>query len=119
MTLSQLITRPCTIVYRTPTDEAGPYGDKLVEESTFGTVCELQQEARSERAESGELSDTRWVAFFLPGENLNTASALIVDGDTYEVVGDPWEARNPLTDTVSHIEVTLRRTASDEDEAGS
>lgn len=49
------------------------------------------------------------------GTDVQGDDAVQVDGEVYELVGEPWEARNPRTRQVSHIEATARRTAGPED----
>ena len=50
---------------------------------------------------------------------MNTSDTVIVDGQEYELVGEPWDARNPRTRAQSHIEATVRRTRGADDEQGS
>lgn len=116
MSLSQLINRPATIIRRGESTDTDELGNEVPEETTEDVVCELQQVRRDEDDQQGETSDTDWVAYFLPDTELNTGDALEVDGETYELVGDPWQARSPGTDAVSHVEVGLRRTAGANDE---
>lgn len=119
MSLTSLINRPCRVIHRVPSGETDEYGREIQGEEIIDTVCELQRVTRRVAEEEaglyGDLSDTLWKAFFLPGLDLRTADTLIVDGQSYELVGDPWDARNPRTRRPSHIEVTVRRTAADED----
>lgn len=116
MALSTLINRPATILRRTydegVTDD---YGNAIGTDEAIETVCEIQQRARTEPAGAGELSVTEWLAIFPAGVDLRTGDAVVVDGAVYELIGDPWAARNPRTQAESHIEATLRRTAGDED----
>jgi hypothetical protein len=79
------------------------------------TVCELQQARRDEQEDSGEVSRDTWTVFFQADEDVETGDAVVVDGQTFELIGDPWQARNPRTGTESHIEATARRTAGAED----
>lgn len=108
--LNSLINRPCKIVRRSPSGEIDEYGDEEPTEAIVDTVCEIQQRARDEDELAGELSDTLWTVFFLPGEQVGTGDQLIVDGQVYEFVGEPWDARNPRLQAASHIEATVRRT---------
>lgn len=117
--LSTLINRPCVITRRLSTGSEDDYGNLIPDESTIETVCELQQKQRTEPAGQGELSDTQWTLFLLPGDTLRTGDVVTVDDEDYEVVGEPWQARNPRTQLLSHVEATLRRTASTGDEVGS
>lgn len=118
MPLSDLLNRPCTITRRSQSGTTDDYGNDIPAETTVETVCELQQ--RDRRADSepdlaGELSDTLWL-LVLPAEtDIDTGDVVEVDGLVYEMFGDPWLARNPRTGEESHVECTLRRTASAED----
>lgn len=114
--LSQLINRDCTIIRRLESSTTDAHGNEVPEEDLVTTVCEVQQQQRQEQGLAGELSDTRWLGFFLPGVELRTGDAVDVDGlGTFELVGDPWPARNPRTQQESHVEATLRRTEGTED----
>lgn len=110
--LSQLINRPATLLRRSAsgTDELG---NETQVDDAVETVVELQQRQSDEH--DNTVSDTDWVAFFLPGEDVRSGDAVVVDGFKYEVVGDPWQARNPRTQAASHVEAGLRRTAGSED----
>jgi hypothetical protein len=111
MTLAQLLNRTCTLVIRSASAEEDDYGNAIEDESSVETVCEIQQRQRSETADEGELSDTSWLGVFPAGTDLRTADAVIVEGlGQFELVGDPWTARNPRTQAESHVEATLRRT---------
>lgn len=115
MSITSLINRTCTIVSRSAGGDVDEYGGEVLTETSTTTVCELQQRRADERELQGESSDDRWIAFLNPDEEIETADILIVDGQKFEVVGDPWVARNPRTRENSHIEVQLRRTAGSED----
>jgi hypothetical protein len=110
--LSQLINRECVLLRRSAgaTDELG---NDIQSDDAVDTVVELQQRQSDEH--DNTVSDTDWIAFFLPDEDVRSGDAVVVDGFKYEVVGDPWEARNPRTQAASHIEAGLRRTAGSED----
>lgn len=112
MSLTSLINRPATLRHRTGGTRRDRDGNRVPEVVEVETVCELQQRQRREDAD--EVSDARWVAFFLPGEIVGTGDELIVDGVSFQVEGDPWPARSPRSRTLSHIEATLRRTAGAE-----
>lgn len=114
MALADLLNLPVTIVRRTMDDDAF---DPVPVETTAATVGELQQTQRSEPVAEGELSVTTWL-LVLPAEtDIRTGDAVLAGAAMYEVVGDPWHARNPRTQLASHVEATLRRTAGDEDES--
>lgn len=111
--LAQLLNRPCTILRRSESGSEDDYGNEIPDEQQVETVCELQQRSRQEPGNEGELSDTSWLAIFPAGTELDTGDGLLVDDQKYEMVGDPWIARNPRTRAVSHVEATLRRTESE------
>jgi hypothetical protein len=115
--IERLINRPC-VLERDPESEEAEERDDWAEPSEapdlgspiqVETVCELQQRRREEPGEHGEMSDTDWVAYFKPDEDVSTASRLIVDDEVYEFVGDPERKRDPFTRRFSHIEASLRR----------
>lgn len=107
--IESLISQGCTLVNRVESeDEIDDYGKPLVQEDSTETVCYLEQRQRSEDASAGETSSSDWLAVFREDEDVNTASALIVDGVIYEFVGAPWPVRDPELDVVSHIEATVR-----------
>lgn len=112
--LAALLNRPLTIVNRTDSTAIDEYGNAIPTETLVETVGELQQVQRSEPVAEGELSDTRWLLVLPAGTVLNTGDAVIVDGEMFEVTGQPWAARNPRTGAQSHVEATCRRTAGDE-----
>jgi hypothetical protein len=114
MSIARLVNRPCTIVRRSETDATDAHGNPQKEEAEVETVCELQRQAKrssDEPAGAGELSDTLWDLYLLPGTDIRTEDAIVVDGAEYEMVGDPWAVRSPFTKRESHIEATVRRTA--------
>jgi hypothetical protein len=114
--LASLINRKCTIFRRSPSGSSDDYGNAIKTETAVETLCEIQQRSRDERDDQGELSDTLWNAYFPAGTALRTGDEVRVDGIGYfELVGDPWPARNPRTQAESHLEATLRRTAGDEE----
>lgn len=116
MPLATLLNRPCTIFRRSPSGSKDDYGNAILTETAVETVCEIQQRSRTEEDDQGELSDTLWLGIF-PGETvLRTGDEVRVEGiGNFELVGDPWPARNPRTQVEEHVEATLRRTVGDEE----
>lgn len=115
MAIQQLLTRPCTITRRTASNATDDYGNVTRVTTTVETVCELQQRERSEPGDQGEFSDTSWLLILPAGTAIDTGDQVTVDSRGYELVGDPWPARNPLTGAESHIEATVRRTAGEDE----
>lgn len=121
MTITNLINLPCQIVRRTPSGLEDDYGNEIPGETVVSTVCEFQKLPRSsdqEDASRNELAESRWNVFFPAGTDVDSGDALIIGGTEYEVDGDPWDARNPLTDQVSHVELMAKRVAGADDDGG-
>ena len=114
MSLSQLLNRDVVIVQRSSSGATDELGDPIAGETLVETVGELQQQQRSEGDDEGERSDTRWLLILPAGTDIDTGDKVLVDDQRYEVVGAPWEARNPRTRAESHIEATLQRVAGSE-----
>lgn len=120
MSLAALLNRSCTIQQRTVEGTLNAYNSPVTVLVETVTVCELQQRQRTETTDRGEVSETDWLLVVPAGTSIGTGDTVIVDGDQFEVHGDPWPARNPRTRTMSHIEATLKRTAAaDDSEVGS
>lgn len=120
MTLTALLNRPVTLIARAASGDDDEYGNDKPDETLTATVCELQQRVRDEpdggQGAAGEISRTDWLLILPAGTPARTGDAAFIDGQIYELVGDPWIARNPRTQQVSHIECTVRRTAGADDE---
>lgn len=110
MSVANLINRPAVLIRRSE-EEVDEYASERPDEDSEEIVCELQQRARTEPSDGGELSDTDWVAYFFPETAPHGNDVLLVDGQRFEFVGEPWLVRNPRTREESHIEASLRRTA--------
>lgn len=113
MSAAELITRPCTLLLRGPSEAIDDFGDAVREAQEVEAVWELQQRSAAESPEG--VSDTVWVGFFLPEIPLATVDA-IRDPElgSFELDGDPWPVRDPLTEEQSHIEVRVRRASAQE-----
>jgi hypothetical protein len=109
VSIAQLLNRPCTITHRQDGDERDEYGNALDGEMTTTTVCELQQRQRSETTD--EIAASTWALYLPAGTAIDTGDAVEIEGVSYEVDGEPWAVRSPITKGVSHIEATVRRTA--------
>ena len=69
-----------------------------------GVRCDLQQQSREETNALGEVPFGGWKLYLPPGTVLGTHDEVIVDGDTYEVTGPPYELLG------SHVLATVERT---------
>lgn len=110
--LTTLLNRACTITTRAEGAALDAYGDPVQTTTTLETVCELQQTRRSEQDVGGELAESGWLLILPAGTPIALDDRVTVDGLALEVIGEPWSARNPRTQAVSHIEATVQRTAS-------
>lgn len=112
--VDNLMTHPATIIRRDRTGTLDDHGVPMVEAASgVTTVCYLDQAgvAGSQRVEENagrEYQELGYTGFFPATADLDGTDAVVVDGITYEVVGPPWYARDPLTDTVDHVELNLR-----------
>lgn len=112
--LTDLLNLSVTIVRRSDTGGIDRYGNPMPTETFVETTGELQQIRRDEPADEGELSVTTWLLVLGADTDLRTGDAILANDGLYEVVGDPWQARNPRTQLASHVEATLKRVADDE-----
>lgn len=114
MSLSTLMTKPCTITRRSASSTLiDASGDAVISTATVVTVCEIQRQQRrseSEPADQGELSDTHWDLFLPWGTALDTSDKVAVGGQAYEVVGAPWNAQTG-SPRMWHVAASVRRTA--------
>jgi hypothetical protein len=112
VTLAKLLNTPCSILHRLPSEEVDGYGNKIPTEMATKTVCELQQAQAFQSESEDQVSDTRWTLILPAGTEISAADTVTINGEDYEVLADPWPARNPRTQTVSHIEAKVCRTAA-------
>lgn len=117
MSISELMNLPCQLVRRGPSGDEDDYGNELQGETVVSTVCEFQSVRSRGDQEDGshnELAESRWNVFLPADTDVASGDALIVSGVEYEVDGEAWLARNPRTQGVSHVEVTVKRVAGSE-----
>jgi len=110
--LLDLLTKPVVIKRRKASDDDDDYGSEVAEETSVVTVGELQQQGRTER--EGVISATSWLLILPPDVELDTNDVVVVDNFRFEISGNPWLVRNPLTGELHHIEATLERTGGEE-----
>jgi hypothetical protein len=105
-----LINRPCTILQRTA-DVEDTYGDLSKTETSTSTLCELQPLRQPNRGEveGGNLSSEAFNLYLLGAVALNADDAVIVDSETYELVGDAAPRRSPLDGQVAYTHAVVRR----------
>lgn len=119
MTLAALLNQPVTITRRLRGASTDRFGNEIPDEQFETTVGELQQRQSTEPAGEGETAASDFLLILPAGTDLTTADIVTVDGQDYQVTGDPWRARNPRTQTYSHVQATVRRVAGAGDEGAS
>lgn len=105
--LDELINRPCVIMRRTSTGSVDGHGNATTTTTSTTTVCELQQNDHTEPAGEGVIAVGVWTLILKAGEVIGPDDRVVVGGLVYEVRGEPWDARDPETGEVDHIEATL------------
>jgi hypothetical protein len=103
------MNRPATIVRRSESGNTDDCGNDIPQVDEVDFRCELQQAARSETPDMGEVSDTTWKLFAPVDTDLRTGDAVYLAGTYYEVIGAPWRADTGSA-AVHHVEATLRLT---------
>lgn len=106
--VTAMMNRPC-VVHRRAAGPRDAYGDQTAVETVMVARCELQQIAATDDA-AGPGSSVRAHAYLPPEVPVTGWDWLEVDGGRYEVDGDPWVVRDPLTGRDSHVEAVLIRT---------
>lgn len=112
--VDNLMIHPATITRKGRTGAPDAHGVPMTEEGTStSTVCYLSQggvlgSQRSEDTVGREAEELQYTVFFPATVEVDGTDVVTTDGVTFEVVGPPWYARNPLDDTVDHIEANLR-----------
>jgi len=111
--LTELMNLPVTIVRRSASGVEDDYGNEIPAETSIQTVCEFQQKARGEEDEN--LASTQYMLFLPAGTDIDAGDVVVIEGLEYQMAGDPWFARDPESQTNSHVEATLVRTSGSED----
>lgn len=117
---TRLMTRTATITHVEPDpDNPDDYGNPGEEVTTTTAACELQQVVRTEDTVDTARQTEDWALFLAPtGEDeggylveteLEGSDRVEIDDQAYEVIGPPWQVRNPRTAVVTHIEARVRR----------
>ena len=102
-----LLTRTATMLRRDAVDPLDPDAE-LASVPAGTTLCELQQ-VNEDDANDGRTQVSSWRVWLPADVELAGTDALEVDGELFELEGDPWPVRNPRTSVVSHVEARARR----------
>lgn len=85
--------------------------------SSFPVKCALQQVRRDDASGHGPgFSVTEWRLFLPVGTALTAADEVEVDGQRFQVAGQPWVVHNEATGLPHHVEATLKVTGSATDD---
>lgn len=110
--ITNLFKRSVTIQHHTESGNLDAYGSDISSVEEITVMGELQQHSRDEA--EGTISQTNWMLFLPAKTPIDTNDVVFIEGQTYEVIGDPWQAKNPRTGEIAHVEVSLRRTSGEE-----
>jgi hypothetical protein len=110
--LANRLKRQVTIQHHTESGNTDVYGNDIPTVVDVNVLGELQQRTRDES--EGTISQTDWRLYLPANTPIDTNDVVKVGGETYEVIGDPWQAFNPRTGQYEHVEVSLRRTSGEE-----
>lgn len=109
MTLAGLLNQACTITTRTDAGTKDRYGNPDITEATTTTVCYCEQRQRSEQSGEDAVASEDWLVMLPTGTTVDAHDKITVGSLVLEVVGPPWSARNPRTQSTSHIECNARK----------
>ena len=110
MTVRTLLTRPCTLIVRTPGPADG-YGDPTWTETRTEARCHAEQRTASEPGDPHYQAD-EWRVVLDATAVLDGLDAIVIDGLQFEVVGPPWMAKDSRTNADHHFELRARRTGA-------
>lgn len=113
MTISSLMSLPCTVLARTTSASTDAYGDEIRTEAATVTVCELQQVSTGEPGD--EVASTGYRLFLPANTAIDQDDSVVIEGQHYEISGKPNLLRNPRTGNDSHIEVEITRSGGADD----
>lgn len=107
--VDDLMVRPCTITRNARTGSEDAYGMPLVVgTSQAATVCYVEQEDASEVTGGREAEVQTFRGYFPAGTEFDGTDVVTVGTSTFEVIGPPWDAHDPFSDTFDHVEVSMR-----------
>lgn len=119
MDVSRFLNRQSTIFRRTESDDVDEYGNPVDGEPTSETVrcyfaswgTQYLPTSTEENVQRATTSDD-WVYIVPAGTELASIDYVTIDGEsgTFEVVGEPDHAWNPLTASAAYVTARLRRT---------
>lgn len=105
--LASMLDRSGTLVSRTQTGAADRAGNPTWENSSTTVDCYVEQTAATEVTIGETTEESSHLGVFPSGIAVDGAAELVLDGVTYEFVGDPWRVWEPGSGE-SHVEARLR-----------
>jgi hypothetical protein len=109
LSIATRLTRPCVFIYRAEGPADG-YGDPGWLENPVDGVCYAEQAKATEPGDPHYQAED-WRIVVAPEVTVDGLDAVEIDGLRFEIVGPPWRAVDPRSDTVHHVELAARRTS--------
>lgn len=107
--LAGLLPQTVTIYTRTQgSDDA--FGNPTTTETSTATTGRLRLLRSVEQVDGRDTVITGWLLYLEPGETITPASRVVIDGNTYEVDGQPYLVYGATAP--HHLEVPLRETTA-------
>lgn len=109
LTLTAVVTNPVVVDEDTPHDEMGDPVAAPADPLTFKGWYE--QVLRSEDTANTDQQTEKWRLYLEPAAagQVDGSATVEIGGGGFEMDGPPWEATNPRTGQVTHVEATMRR----------
>lgn len=111
MSLANYLNQSCTITSRATAATTDRYGNPDVTTTTASTVCYCEQRNATEDTANTDQQSQEWKVLLPAGTAVDGHDLITVGSLVLEVIGPPWPARNPRTQSVSHVECTARMVA--------
>lgn len=98
------------VTVRSTTTTTNSHGDSttVVVESQWGP-CAVAPRSSEERTDSRAPAVITGLTVYGPQIDLDADDTLLIDGETYQVEGNPGEWRSPFTDWAPGLEVAVKK----------
>jgi hypothetical protein len=104
--LANYLNQTCQIINRSMSIDRDEYGDEIPAETTTITTGFIEQRGSSE---SDDVTETTHFVMFPPTTEIDAGDAVVIEGETFEIIGEPWVVNNPRTGVVSHIQADAKK----------